>query len=84
MPSAGSLKSVARKGPKREAVKGQKRFLEKDGLIVIDAPDFARADSAGSGAWKVIDNLGHWKGAVTLFPQTGASYEAGKGPEHRI
>lgn len=71
---------VVRLGPNAKAVNGQKRFLEKDGMIVIDAPDFARAGSAGSGAWKVIDNLGHWKGAVTLFPQIGASYDAGKGP----
>lgn len=82
MPGAVSWKpeAVTRKGPSAKAVKGQKRFLEKDGLIVIDAPDFARAGAAGSGTWKAIDNLGHWKGAVTLFPQTGASYEAGKGP----
>lgn len=82
MPGAVSWRpeTVARKGPSANAVTGQKNFLEKDGLIVIDAPDFARTGSAGSGEWKVIDNLGHWKGAVTLFPQTGASYETGKGP----
>lgn len=67
-------------GPSAKAIDGQKMFLEKDGLIVIDAPAFARAISAGSGAWKAIDNLGHWQGAVTLFPQTGASYEVSKGP----
>lgn len=72
--------TVARKGPSAKALKGQKRFLEKEGMIVIDAPDFASATSAGSGSWKTIENLGHWKGAVTLFPQAGASYEAGKGP----
>lgn len=82
MPDAVSWRPEAlkHKGPSAKAVKGQKRFLERDGMIVIDAPDFARAAAAGSGAWKVIDNLGHWKGAVTLFPQTGASYETGKGP----
>ncbi len=82
MPDAVSWKpeTLVRKGPSAKAIKGQKRFLEKNGLIVIDAPDFARAGSAGPGAWKVIDNLGHWKGAVTLFPQAGASYQAGKGP----
>jgi Glycosyl hydrolase family 115/Gylcosyl hydrolase family 115 C-terminal domain len=72
--------TITRKGPSAKAVKGQKRFLEKNGIIVIDAPDFARAGSSDNGAWKVIDNLGHWKGAVTLFPQTGAPYEIGKGP----
>jgi hypothetical protein len=72
--------TVARQGPSAKAVKGGRSFLEKDGMIVIDAPDFARTGLAGSGAWKVIDNLGHWKGAVTVFPQTGASHEAGKGP----
>lgn len=41
---------VVRLGPNAKAVNGQKRFLEKDGMIVIDAPDFARAGSAGSGA----------------------------------
>lgn len=82
MPDAVSWRpeAVSLKGPNAKAVKGKKRFLEKDGTIVIDAPDFARAGSADTGAWKVIDNLGHWKGAVTLFPQTGASYEIGKGP----
>lgn len=82
MPDAVNWKPEAskRKGPSTKAVKGQKRFLEKDGMIVIDAPDFARAGSSDAGAWKVIDNLGHWKGAMTLFPQNGASYETGKGP----
>lgn len=82
MPDAVSWKpeTLVRKGPYAKAVKGQKRFLEKDGMIVIDAPDFARAGSAGASAWQVIENLGHWNGAVTLFPQTGASYETGKGP----
>jgi hypothetical protein len=82
MPDAVSWKpeTLARKGPSAKAVKGEKRFLEKDGMIVIDAPDFARTGAVGSGKWQVIDNLGHWKGAVTLFPQMGASYETGKGP----
>jgi hypothetical protein len=82
MPDAVSWKpeTSVRKGPSAKSVNGQRRFLEKDGMIVIDAPDFSRADAAGIGAWKAIDNLGHWKGAVTLFPQTGTSYELGKGP----
>ena len=82
MPDAVSWKpeTLERKGPSAKAIKGQKRFLEKNGLIVIDAPDFKRTEEAGSGEWEVIDNLGHWKGAVTLFPQAGASYQAGKGP----
>jgi hypothetical protein len=82
MPDVVSWKpeTLVRKGPSAKAMKGQKRFLEKDGMIVIDAPDFARVESSVLGAWKIIDNLGHWKGAVTLFPQTGASYDAGKGP----
>jgi len=82
MPAAVNWKPEAaqRKGPSAKAVKGQRRFLERNGLIVIDAPDFAQANSVGSGAWKVIDNLGHWKGAVSLFPQAGASYGAGNGP----
>jgi Glycosyl hydrolase family 115/Gylcosyl hydrolase family 115 C-terminal domain len=72
--------TVVRKGPSAKAVKGQKRFLEKDGMIVIDAPDFARAGAVSGREWKRIENLGHWKGAVSLFPQTGASFEVGKGP----
>jgi hypothetical protein len=82
MPDAVSWtpETEARKGPSAKAVTGKSIFLEKDGMIVIDAPDFTRAGSAGSGTWRVIDNLGHWKGAMTLFPQTGASYEPGKGP----
>jgi Gylcosyl hydrolase family 115 C-terminal domain len=82
MPEAVSWRpeAVTRKGPSAKAVKGEKCFLEKNGIIVIDAPDFARAEATSAGNWKVIDNLGHWKGAVTLFPQTGASYETGQGP----
>ena len=84
MPDAVSWKPevLKREGPNARAVKGQKLFLEKDGWIVIDAPDYSRVDpaGAGAGAWKVIENLGHWKGAITLFPQTGASYAPSKGP----
>ena len=82
MPDAVSWRpeTVTRKGPSAKAVKGEKRFLEENGMIVIDAPDFTRTETTTAGNWKVIDNLGHWKGAITLFPQTGASYGAGKGP----
>ena len=82
MPDAVSWKPevLKREGPNAPAVKDQKLFLEKDGWIVIDAPDYSRVDPAGAGAWKVIENLGHWKGAITLFPQTGASYAPSKGP----
>lgn len=72
--------SAQRTGPSAKAVKGKRRYLERNGLVVIEAPNFAQANSVGSGAWEVIDNLGHWKGAVALFPQAGVSYDIGKGP----
>lgn len=69
-----------RSGPNARAISGQSAFLEKDGWIVIDAPDFMRSAASGGGEWKVIDNLGHWKGAISAFPQAGASYAPGEGP----
>lgn len=82
MPDPVNWKPVTRlrNGPSAKATKGQKRFLEENGMIIMDAPAFMRASSTTGGAWKVIDNLGHWTGAVTLFPQDGASYATGKGP----
>jgi Gylcosyl hydrolase family 115 C-terminal domain len=67
-------------GPTATAIKNQTRFLEKDGRIVIEAPGFMRASSGGGAEWKVIDNLGHWKGAIALFPQIGATFAPDTGP----
>jgi Glycosyl hydrolase family 115/Gylcosyl hydrolase family 115 C-terminal domain len=67
-------------GPGATAIKRQKRFLEKDGRIVIEAPGFMRASNDDGAEWKVIDNLGHWQGAIALFPQIGATFSPGTGP----
>jgi Glycosyl hydrolase family 115/Gylcosyl hydrolase family 115 C-terminal domain len=87
MPDAVSWRpeAVKRNGPTAKAIKGERRFLESSGLIVIDAPDFMRTQAAADTSWKAIENLGHWKGAVALLsqdglPQTGATFDAGAGP----
>lgn len=69
-----------RSGPDASPVPGRKMFLEKDGLIVMDAPSFARARSASAAAWRTIANLGHWSGSVAVLPQSGDSFAPGAGP----
>jgi hypothetical protein len=58
MPEAVSWRprSLTRKGPSAKAAKDRKRFLEKDGLVVFDAPDFSRASAVGDATWKTIAN----------------------------
>ncbi|MDR1342119.1 MAG: glycosyl hydrolase 115 family protein [Prevotellaceae bacterium] len=47
----------------------EKRFIESDGYIAIEAHHFARAKGEGNIRWEVIPNLGHTGSAVTTFPQ---------------
>ena len=47
----------------------EKRFIESDGYISIEAHHFARATSGGGIRWEVIPNLGRTGSAVTTFPQ---------------
>jgi hypothetical protein len=69
-----------RSGPRAIPVKDQAMFLEDDGLIVIDAPSFTRTGATGAAEWRIIPNLGHWSGGVTLFPQSGESFTPATGP----
>ena len=46
-----------------------KRFVEKDGYISIEANNFARSHGTNDISWKVIPNLGRTGSAVSTFPQ---------------
>lgn len=69
-----------RSGPDAAAVPARKLYLEKDGIIVMDAPSHTHAGSAGAATWRTIPNLGHWTGSVTVLPQAGSSFAPGAGP----
>ncbi|MDR1557115.1 MAG: glycosyl hydrolase 115 family protein [Tannerellaceae bacterium] len=47
----------------------EKRFIEKDGYISIEACHFARSQGAGSIRWEIIPDLGRTLSAVSTFPQ---------------
>jgi hypothetical protein len=47
----------------------EKRFIESDGYISIEACDYARAQGAGNISWGIIPDLGRTKSAVSTFPQ---------------
>jgi len=55
-------------------------FVERDGIVAIEAPHYTRAVTANGVAWKTIPNLGRTVGAVTAFPVTAQSQAPGKGP----
>jgi hypothetical protein len=59
---------------------GTHGFVEENGIVAIEAPHYVRAVSANGIEWKVIPNLGRSLGAVTAFPVTAASQQAGEGP----
>ncbi|MDR2058355.1 MAG: glycosyl hydrolase 115 family protein [Dysgonamonadaceae bacterium] len=47
----------------------EKRFVEADGYVAIEAHRFARAKGDGDIRWEIIPNLGRTGSAVTTFPQ---------------
>ncbi|KAA6346462.1 hypothetical protein EZS27_006042 [termite gut metagenome] len=47
----------------------EKRFIEKDGYLSIEACNFARAQGAGAIRWQVVPDLGRTQSSVTTFPQ---------------
>jgi len=47
----------------------EKRFIEKDGFISIEAPHFARSQGNDRIRWEIIPNLGRTLSAMTTFPQ---------------
>lgn len=54
----------------------EKRFIENDGFISIEAPHFARLQANDRIRWEIIPSLGRTLSAVTTFPQN-AYPEAG-------
>ena len=47
----------------------EKRFIEKDGYISMEANHFSRSQGTNRIQWKVIDDLGRTSSSVTTFPQ---------------
>jgi hypothetical protein len=47
----------------------EKRFIEHDGYVSVEAHHFARANAGGNIRWEIIPNLGRTGSAVTTFPQ---------------
>ncbi len=47
----------------------EKRFIENDGFISIEAPHFARSQANDRIRFEIIPNLGRTLSAVTTFPQ---------------
>jgi hypothetical protein len=47
----------------------EKRFVEADGYVAVEAHHFARAKGGGGIRWEIIPNLGRTGSAVTTFPQ---------------
>ena len=47
----------------------EKRFIEADGYVSIEAHHYARAKGDGNIHWEIIPNLGRTGSAVTTFPQ---------------
>jgi hypothetical protein len=54
----------------------EKRFIESNGYISIEACSFARAQGAGGIQWKVIPDLGRTKSSVTTLPPNAYPKEA--------
>lgn len=52
-------------------------FVERDGTISMEAPDFSRAINEGAAGWKVLPNFGRTAGGVTIFPVTAATRTPG-------
>ncbi|MDR2814126.1 MAG: glycosyl hydrolase 115 family protein [Prevotellaceae bacterium] len=48
----------------------ERRFVESDGYISIEAEHYSRAKNGSGIAWKVIPNLGRTLSGITTFPVT--------------
>jgi hypothetical protein len=55
---------ISRETPK------EKRFIEKDGYVSIEANHFARSQGTTGIRWEIIHDLGKTGSAVTTFPQS--------------
>ena len=57
-------------------------FLDPEGWIAIEAPNYDRAVASGGVTWKTLPDHGRALGAVTPFPVTAASIDSpgGSGP----
>ncbi|QYM77624.1 glycosyl hydrolase 115 family protein [Horticoccus luteus] len=54
-------------------------FVELDGHVAIEAPNFSRAQGANGATWKVLPDFGRMLGGVTTWPVTASADELGKG-----
>lgn len=61
-------------------------FIEKNGIVAIEAAHYDKAVGANGIDWHVIPNLGRTDSAVTAFPVTAPSQVPGQGPclEYRV
>ncbi|HAH55258.1 MAG TPA: hypothetical protein DCM02_08255 [Flavobacterium sp.] len=56
--------------PQNELDSMQGRFVEKDGVIAINAASFSKANNKNEYQWTVIDNFGQAGKVVTILPDT--------------
>jgi hypothetical protein len=54
-----------------------KGFIETDGHIAIEAPNFSRSVSGAGVAWKELPGFGRTQGGVTPMPVTAATQSPG-------
>ena len=59
-------------------------FLDPEGFVAIEAPDYDRAVSTGGVGWKILPGHGRTLGAVTPFPVAAASIVAPGGASPRL
>lgn len=50
-------------------------FVELDGHVALEAPDFSRAQDGAGVTWKVLADFGRTAGGVTTFPATAPANE---------
>lgn len=73
---AGAAPLVAKVPVDNRPVTGS-GFVEVDGHIAIEAPNYSRAVNASGVAWKTFADLGRTAGGVTAFPVTAPTSEPG-------
>jgi len=56
--------------PKNELDSMQGRFVEKDGVVAINAAHFSKANSKNEYQWTVMDRFGQAGNVVTILPDT--------------
>ncbi|HZD52430.1 MAG TPA: glycosyl hydrolase 115 family protein [Woeseiaceae bacterium] len=54
-------------------------YIEADGHIAIEAPDYSRSVRASGIVWKTLPGFGRTQGGVTPFPVTAATQAPGPG-----